>query len=194
MDNYLSEEQIHVYLEELTANYGYQLYMYAVRLTGNVDDAKDLVQDALFKAYQHVQMKPVPFPNALAWFYQVIRHRHIDHLRSRSSKTDSLDMLHSSCDEGQYVRQQKAFVDTDHVPEVLVEQKVTLEQVTLEIQSLPPGGVRDALLLCCEGIDSPREIAERTGQSYNTARSNMSRGRKLLRTRLTAWSSGEQEL
>ena len=193
MDDYPSEKQIHAHIEELVGNYGYQLQQYAIRLVGNTDDAKDLVQNAFLRAYQQLQMKRVQFPIPLAWFYSVIRNQHIDHLRSKKYRTDSLDMLQSSCDEGQCVYQQKIFIDTENLPEVKVEQRVTLEQAALEIRSLPSGGVRDALVLCYKGIESPREVAEQTGQSYTTARSNMSRGRKLLRTRLTAWISGEQE-
>jgi DNA-directed RNA polymerase specialized sigma24 family protein len=94
--------------------------------------------------------------------------------------------------ENQQAFSHEVFVDTRSQPEVIVEQKIILEQIMKEIQSLPTGGIRNTLTLCYEGFHSPKEIAELTGQTYKSTRSNMSRGRKLLRTRLIEWTGEEQ--
>lgn len=194
MDEYFSPEQVDAYLEDLIKDYGFPLANWARKRVGNADDANDLVQDTFLRTYHYLRMHPVPFANPLGWLYRVIENAHTDYCRrQKRCVMDSLEALQTASDEEYSPSHQEILMDTKSQPELTVERKMLLEQVVAHIRSLPSGGMRDALALCLQGIDSPQEISELTGQTYSTARSNMSRGKKLLRTRLIAWTTGGQE-
>jgi RNA polymerase sigma factor (sigma-70 family) len=58
-----------------------QLYYYALQLTENRSDAKDLVQETNYKALKNYgKLKHKEHKNA--WFYTILRNTHINNLRS----------------------------------------------------------------------------------------------------------------
>jgi len=90
-----------------------KLYVYALSLTSNSDDAKDLLQDTFLKAYSNKE-KLKEDSNVKAWAYTIMRNTFINNYRrSRISNTiidysNNLYMLNnsnkdaSSCSETKY--------------------------------------------------------------------------------------------
>ncbi|NUN70540.1 MAG: sigma-70 family RNA polymerase sigma factor [Bacteroidetes bacterium] len=61
------------------------LYNYALRLTNNEDDAKDLIQDTYLKAYRFID-KYQSDTNAKAWLFRILKNSFINNYR-KSSRT-----------------------------------------------------------------------------------------------------------
>lgn len=59
------------------------LYNYALRLTGNEDDAKDLLQDTYLKAYRFID-KYEKETNAKAWLFRILKNSFINTYRKQA--------------------------------------------------------------------------------------------------------------
>ncbi len=59
------------------------LYNYALRLTNNQDDAKDLIQDTFLKAYRFID-KYEDGTNAKAWLFRILKNSFINNYRKNS--------------------------------------------------------------------------------------------------------------
>ena len=66
------------------------LYNYALRLTNDPDDAKDLVQEAYMKAYLFFD-KYERGTNAKAWLFRIMKNTHINSYRKGSKEPDKID-------------------------------------------------------------------------------------------------------
>src|SRR5712692_3237600 len=73
--------------EELVKRYQDRVYSFALRMTGNSDDALDIAQDALFRAYKALPSfnRGAPFA---PWIYKIVANLSINFLkRQRSQKS-----------------------------------------------------------------------------------------------------------
>jgi RNA polymerase sigma-70 factor (ECF subfamily) len=77
--------------EEIVRRYQGRIYATAYRVTGNREDALDVTQDALVKAYQKIGTW-APTGNFLSWLLRLTTNQAIDHLRRRNRrKQEPLD-------------------------------------------------------------------------------------------------------
>ncbi len=77
--------------EEIVRRYQGRVYATAYRVTGNREDALDVTQDALVKAYQKIGTW-APTGNFLSWLLRLTTNQAIDHLRRRNRrKQEPLD-------------------------------------------------------------------------------------------------------
>ena len=67
-----------------------QLYYYALQLTEDKDDAKDLVQETSYKALKN-QGKLLNDKNIKAWLYTILRNAYINFLRSGHNRQLTTD-------------------------------------------------------------------------------------------------------
>ena len=85
------DHEEHAEFERLKLRVMRRAYNFAYRLTGNCDDAEDLIQEAYLRAYRSFSTynRSKPFEN---WFFRIMSNNFIDALRSRpKQKTLSLD-------------------------------------------------------------------------------------------------------
>lgn len=71
--------------DELVHRHQGRLYAVAYRMTGNREDALDVVQDSLVKAYRKIQSwQPRQGPGFVAWLTRLTTNQSIDHLRRQN--------------------------------------------------------------------------------------------------------------
>jgi len=156
--------------EEVARDYGRFLYNVAYRLTGNDDEAQDLVQESLLRIRRGLERYE---PGSLqGWLARIVTNVFLDEVRrKRRRPTDALPD-----DPGRVLPPSPA---ADEVPTGLSTE---VEQALLAL----PEEFRVPVVLCDVSDLSYEQIAATTGVPIGTVRSRIHRGRRLLRTALTA--------
>jgi RNA polymerase sigma-70 factor (ECF subfamily) len=154
--------------EAVARTHGRFLYNVAYRLTGNDDDAYDLVQEALLRVRKGLETYQ---PGSMeAWLSRIVTNVFLDEVRRRRRRPvealpeDPERLLPSSpgADEA-----------TDNLP----------DDVQAALRRLPED-FRTAVVLCDVVGLSYEEIADALSVPVGTVRSRIHRGRRLLRAAL----------
>lgn len=154
------------------------LYNYAVRMTGDPEDANDLVQETYMKAYRFFDSFEKG-TNCKAWLFRILKNSYINRYRRESKEPDKVDydeikefyhtVKHSSLDSNDM--QEKWYGD-------LLD-----DEISRALDSLPED-FREVVQLCdIEGF-TYEEIANMVDCPIGTVRSRLHRGRKILREKL----------
>jgi RNA polymerase sigma-70 factor, ECF subfamily len=153
--------------EEVARDHGRFLYTVAYRLTGNHDDAQDLVQDVLLRVQRGLATYQ---PGSLeGWLARITTNAFLDDVRRRRRRP--VDPLP---DEAERV------VPGGLSADQALEQAQLPEDIQTALVNLPPD-FRAVVVLCdVVGLDY-REIAETLAVPVGTVRSRIHRGRALLR-------------
>jgi len=156
--------------EEVARDHGRFLYNVAYRLTGNDDDAQDLVQEALIRVRRGLEHYE---PGSLqGWLARIVTNVFLDEMRRRKRRpTDPLPD-----DPGRVLPPAPA---ADEASDALSED---LQRALARL----PDEFRIPVVLCDVGDLSYEDIARATGAPIGTVRSRIHRGRRLLRETLTA--------
>ncbi len=164
------------------------LYRNAMRLTGNANDAEDLLQDTYLRAYRFFYQYQ-PGTNAKAWLFRIMNTVFLNDYRrkSRQGETVSYDgledfYLYNRLTEGGVGSLGGDHPETEN-PEKAVLEKLDIETITRAIQALPIE-FRDTVALATLEELSYQEIADTLEIPVGTVRSRLSRGRKLLQRAL----------
>lgn len=154
------------------------LYNFALRTTGNADDARDLLQETYLKAYRFWN-KYEKGTNIRAWLFRIMKNSYINRYRKETrepSKVDYDDV------ENFYDSIRSSATDTNDLQEKFFGGLLG-DEVTAALQSLPEE-FRTVVILCdIEGL-TYEEIAEFLECPIGTVRSRLHRGRKLLQAKL----------
>ena len=142
-----------------------RLYAAAYRMTGNVADAEDLVQETLLRAFRGFD-RYIPGTNVRAWLYTILQRVRVDGLRKAGRSVDTVELLEGG-------------------PPVRGNQEGALQGRDLEraFSSLPEA-FRVAVLLRDFEELSYEEIAKVMEVPIGTVMSRIHRGRALLRAAL----------
>ena len=173
--------------EEQVKIYEKPLYHFAYRLTGDVNDAQDLLQEGLLKAY-HLTTVFSPGLLLTGGFPDLYR-LFIDNYRKKRRRPfiSSLDEPHP------HLEQAKDHRCTDYSS--LPEDSALRQELGRTIQEalmLIPENFRVAVILCdIQGL-SYEEISQVLGCSLGTVRSRIHRGRRLLRELLQPYFREER--
>lgn len=154
-----------------------QAYGLAYRLTGNVAEAEDLVQESFVRAYRffHRYDESLPFTS---WLYRIMTNAHIDMVRRRGRlKTTSLE---ASGTDGSTTWD---LPDMDASPDRIMLSHALDEPVQKALTSMTPEFRMAVLLADVEGL-AYEEVADIMRTSVGTVRSRIHRGRKQIRTYL----------
>jgi RNA polymerase sigma factor (sigma-70 family) len=146
-------------------------YNLARYLTGDVEQAEDIVQEALLKAYRG-------FPtwrgeNAKAWLLTIVRRGFIDWTNARRAGRSVFSEAETAEDAGDHV------ADPSETAEALLMRAADVGAVQRALQALPEPFRESLILREIEGL-SYREVAEMTGVPQGTVMSRLARGRELL--------------
>jgi RNA polymerase sigma-70 factor (ECF subfamily) len=160
----------------LLKRFGDKLYNFAYRLSGNAQDAADLFQEALSRAFRHWDRYDASKPFD-AWVGRILYNAHLDEVRRYARKhTVSLDAP-SPVEDGQWTDLLPGR-DADPADEAARLERDRMIQKALA--SLPPD-YRAAVALCdVEGCSYER-IAEIMQCPLGTVRSRIHQGRILFR-------------
>ena len=168
--------------ERLVTTYGERAYRLASGITGNGQDAEEVVQDALWTVVRKIDS----FRGEAAfgsWLYRIVANAAYQKLRGRQSRQRelSLDEVLPFFDEsGRHVSPMVDWSPRADDPALQVELRAAL---TAAIDDLP-ATYRTALVLRDVEGRSTRQIAETLGLSVPAVKTRVHRARLYLRKRL----------
>ena len=165
-------------------------YRLALRLSGNSEDAQDLVQEAALRAsrFRHTFQKGTSFKS---WFYRIIVNQFYTSTRRRqNAATTSLDSLSDATDIFLFSRSAEAgLISPDADPAANVVSRMAEDDVARALATLPEEFRTVATLYFVDDL-SYQEIADILGVPIGTVRSRLHRGRHMLQKQL--WRVAEE--
>ena len=154
------------------------LYNYGLRMTGNPDDARDLLQETYLKAYRFWD-KFEQGTNLRAWMFRIMKNTYINMYRKVSKEPSKVD--YDEIEEYYNIIKAESS-DSNDLQEKIFDQLLD-DDVSKALESLPEE-FRTVVILCdIEGL-AYEEIADFLQIPVGTVRSRLHRGRKLLYTKL----------
>ena len=156
--------------EEVARNHGRFLYTVAYRLTGDHDDAQDLVQEVLLRVRKGLQTYQ---PGSLeGWLSRITTNTFLDETRRRRRRP--VDLLPDEPDR---------VVPPSPGADVALAAEALPDDVQDALRRLPPE-YRAAVVMCDVVGLSYQEISASLEVPLGTVRSRIHRGRALLRQAL----------
>ena len=164
-------ESVPLTWEEVARVYGRKIYNFAYRLTGNPNDAADLVQEVLLRVRKGLaSYQPGSFEG---WLWRITRNAFLDEVRKKSRRPTA--PLPEEVDRWDVSASPSADIEYDRISLGDHIQKALLEL---------PYEFREAVVLCDVVGLSYEEIAKAVAVPVGTVRSRIHRGRKLLKETL----------
>ena len=163
--------------EQIVDDYQRRLYGFALRMTGNREDAEEIVQDAFVRAYRALgKMSPEQRADLRLqpWLYTITLNVTRNRLRSKRPSNVALDAL---ADPDALLRDSH---EGPPQPETIVEQNAEVALVERALMQLPMHLRAAATLRFIEGRSHP-EIAEILHQPIGTVKSHVHRAVRILR-------------
>ncbi len=163
--------------EHVVEDYQRRLYGFALRMTGNREDAEEIVQDAFVRAYralakmdseQRAELRLQP------WLYTITLNVTRNRLRSKRPTAVALDAL---ADPDALLNETQEGPDQ---PEAIIERGADMVLVEQALLQLPMHLRAAATLRFIEGRSHP-EIAEILDQPIGTVKSHVHRAVRILR-------------
>ncbi len=155
------------------------LYNYAVKMTGDSDDASDLIQETYLKAFRFWD-KFEKGTNCKAWLFRIMKNTFINTYRKTSKEPDKVDYEEI---ENFYENIKPSSTDSAHLEKDIYDNLLD-DEMSEAISSLPED-FRTVIILCdIEGYTYD-EIADFVDVPVGTVRSRLHRARKMLFTKLT---------
>ena len=171
--------------ERLATRYGERAYRLARRITGNEQDAEEVVQDAFWTVVRKIDTfrRESAFGS---WLYRIVTNASYQKLRSKQSRRDELslgDVLPLFDERGCHTAPVADWSPRAADPSLQVELRTALSAAIDEL----PAAYRTVLVLRDVEGRSNAEIAEMLGLSLCVAKARAHRARLFLRKRLDAF-------
>ena len=149
-----------------------EIYTLAYRLTGDEEDARDVVQDAYFRAYRSIKRFRGE-ARFSTWMYRITANCAATHMAKRAKGR------HDELSDEEPV----ADIRPDNDPEAMAEAGALRDRVTSALAELPPR--LRAVVVLRDVYDLPHEaIASELGITEAAAKVRLHRARRKLRERL----------
>ena len=156
--------------EEVARTHGRFLYTVAYRLTGNHDDAQDLVQEVLLRVQRGLATYR---PGSLeGWLSRITTNAFLDEVRRRRRRP--VEALPADPERT---------LPAERAADEALDAAVLPDEVQGALARLPDE-YRAAVVLCDVVGESYQDISEALGVPVGTVRSRIHRGRALLREEL----------
>jgi RNA polymerase sigma-70 factor (ECF subfamily) len=154
------------------------LYNFSLRMTGDPDEANDLLQETYLKAYRFFD-KFEQGTNCKAWLFRIMKNSFINIYRRTSKQPAKVDYN----DVEEFYHSIRAESTDPNDLEHKIFSNILDDDVSTALEALPEE-FRTVVILCdIEGF-TYEEIADFVECPIGTVRSRLHRGRKMLRTRL----------
>ena len=150
------------------------LFNFALRMTGDRDEADDLVQETYLKAFRFFD-KFEKGTNCKAWLFRIMKNTFINSYRKTSKEPDKIDYEEV---ENFYENIKSSSTDSAHLEKEMYDNLLD-DELSNAIASLPED-FRTVIILCdIEGFTYD-EIADFVDVPVGTVRSRLHRARKML--------------
>ncbi|NUQ81270.1 MAG: sigma-70 family RNA polymerase sigma factor [Bacteroidetes bacterium] len=179
-DNWMGKQRD---FEAVVVPYTPALYNFALRLTADEEDARDLVQETMLKAYRFYDSFEKG-TNMKAWLFRILKNSFINKYRKMAKEPNKIDYDEVK-DYFNSVRDES--VDPNNLEDQLFGDLLD-DDVTRALQSLPPD-FRTVVILCDMEGQTYEEIADMVGCPVGTVRSRLHRGRKMLFDKLKDYAA-----
>jgi RNA polymerase sigma-70 factor, ECF subfamily len=158
------------------------LYNYAIKMTGNSDDAKDLVQETFMKAFRFYDSYEKG-TNSKAWLFRILKNSFINNYRKTANEPqkviyDEVENFLDNIKDGS--------LESTNLERTIFDNKLG-DEVTTALNSLPKE-FRDVIILCDMEGWTYEEIAKYMNCPVGTVRSRIHRGRKMLEIELKSYA------
>lgn len=157
------------------------LYRTALRMTRNAQDAEDLVQETMLRAFRFLD-RFEPGTNLRAWLFKILTNTYINRYR-KSASEPRVDSLDDSEEFALYNHLDAEAATRGGSVEAQVLDRFAEQDIKAAIEALPPQYRITVLLADVEGF-SYNDIAEITNVKKGTVMSRLFRGRRLLQKAL----------
>jgi RNA polymerase sigma-70 factor (ECF subfamily) len=159
------------------------LYNFALRMTGDGDDANDLVQDTFLKAFRFFD-KFEKGTNCKAWLFRIMKNTFINTYRKKTKEPDKVDYEEV---ENFYENVKPFSTDSAHLEKEIYDNLLD-DEITSAIASLPDDFKTVIILSDIEGFTYD-EIADFVDCPVGTVRSRLHRARKMLFAKLYKYAN-----
>jgi RNA polymerase sigma-70 factor (ECF subfamily) len=158
------------HFSELLETHEKEIYRFVYRMTGNPDDASDLLQDTFLRAFQAFSRLPKG-ANHRAWLYKIAHRQALNLFRSRKMR------------RSEPIEEAHGLHDANGHPEDLSETRRLARALTHLIRDLTPRQRSALLLKKYEGL-SYSEVASVLGGTEENARAQVYQAMKKIRNGL----------
>jgi RNA polymerase sigma-70 factor (ECF subfamily) len=155
---------------ELLESHEKEIYRYVFRMTGNPDDASDLLQDTFLRAFEAFPRLPKD-ANHRAWLYRIAHRQALNLFRSRKVR------------RSEPIEKALALHDSNGHPEDLSETRRLARALGHVVRDLSPRQRTALLLKKYEGL-SYSDVASVLGCSEENARAHVYQAMKKIRNGL----------
>ncbi|MEX0770744.1 MAG: sigma-70 family RNA polymerase sigma factor [Balneolaceae bacterium] len=154
------------------------LYNFALRLTTDPNDAEDLVQDTIVKAFRFFDSYEKG-TNAKAWLFRILKNSYINNYRKKSKKPQQVD-YDEVATFYETIRAERT--DTSDLEDKMFRELID-DDISNALEEIPED-FRTVVLLCDVEDFTYEEIANMLDVPIGTIRSRLHRGRNLLKVQL----------
>jgi RNA polymerase sigma-70 factor (ECF subfamily) len=178
-------ESVDAAFEDVVRFYQDRLFSFALRVTGNREDAEEVAQDAFVRAYRALCTYPAERIRSLAlraWLYRITLNVARNRLRGKKPRMVSLD--HGRMTEDGEAAWDPAD-DEARRPDAIYEDERRRVDMAALVASLPERYRAPIVLRYVEGLQLD-EVARVLEQPLGTTKSHVHRGVNALREAMTA--------
>jgi RNA polymerase sigma-70 factor, ECF subfamily len=148
------------------------IFTYVLRMVGNREDAEDITQEALLKAFRTwSRVDPEASGGYMKWCYRIAHHLSVDHLRKKKPRDAEIEEMENTADRSSVK------------PEEVYEHRVQAAQMRECIGRLEDK-YREVLVLRYQEDMSYERIAEILELPVSTIETRIFRAKKMLREKL----------
>lgn len=159
------------------------LFNFALKMTGDSDEADDLVQETYLKAFRFFD-KFEKGTNCKAWLFRIMKNTYINKYRKETKEPDKVDYEEV---ENFYENVKPSSTDSAHLEKDIYDNLLD-DELSEAINSLPDDFKTVVILCDIEGF-TYEEIADFIDVPVGTVRSRLHRARKMLFTKLQKYAS-----
>ncbi len=173
--------------ERLMEVYQHRLYSFAFRLSGNSQEAEEIVQDAFVRAYRALQGYPAERIQALAlrpWLYQISLNVFRNRVRGKRLAIVSIEGQSEDGDDRGPAGPER------ERPDAAAARAELHDELAAQVAALPDRYRAAVVLRFIEGL-SYAEMAEALSQPVGTVKAHVHRGIEQLRQRMLAMRDRE---
>jgi RNA polymerase sigma-70 factor (ECF subfamily) len=181
----LDQKQLYADFEKEAIPHMDALFNFALRMTGDSDEADDLVQETYLKAFRFFD-KFEKGTNCKAWLFRIMKNTYINSYRKTSKEPDKIDYEDV---ENFYENIKPSSTDSAHLEKEIYDNLLD-DELSNAIASLPED-FRTVIILCdIEGFTYD-EIADFVDVPVGTVRSRLHRARKMLFAKLYNYAAAK---